>query len=391
MSQYGEEKYNLRSFKSDGVQAPILMHLSEDHDFLTNLLDDSPAHAQQDTDSNSSGSDLDGSALVNSSDSDDAGTQPRSFDRLATEGPSTSANKHTTSDAQALINQTILQQLSAIGKCLNKIEQKSVKKTSGPHKSRSKSSGTKTTNVVKQSVSTQPSNHSGRMHTQMADTHTVPSTASLPTLDHLKANHNIQQAVAERLSELQHSNSTGISQKFRSQRRGVEVFVKQKVRWPHEYVLAGSNKECVTYDKLTMGQWMAGFCRAMREEIDQNFKTAMLDYLISLLDDCNDFSWSSAKASHAVLLCHMEQGEIKDYTETDKIDRVRHAHAQRHTSSSQDTSKHALKHNNTRSIVCQYYNAGTCSQQNSHETKGVTYRHVCSFCFSKKWKKFSTH
>ena len=46
----------------------------EDHDFLTNLLGNSSAHAQQDSDPNSSGSDLDGSALVNSSDSDDAGT-----------------------------------------------------------------------------------------------------------------------------------------------------------------------------------------------------------------------------------------------------------------------------------------------------------------------------
>ena len=135
---------------------------------------------------------------------------------------------------------------------------------------------------------------------------------------------------------------------------------------------------------------MAGFCRAIREETDQNYKTAMLDYLISLLDDCNDFSWSSAKASHAVLLCRMEQGEIKDFTETDKIDRVRHAHVQRHTSSTQDTSKHASKRNNTRSMVCQYYNAGTYSQQNSHETKGVTYRHVCSFCFSKNGKTFNT-
>ena len=79
---------------------------------------------------------------------------------------------------------------------------------------------------------------------------------------------------------------------------------------------------------------MAGFCRAMREKTDQNSKTAMIDYLISRLDDCNDFSWSFAQASHAVLLCRMEQGEIKDFTETDKIDRVRRAHAQRHTSSS---------------------------------------------------------
>ena len=40
----------------------------------------------------------------------------------------------------------------------------------------------------------------------------------------------------------------------------------------------------------------------------KNCKEAMLSYLISLLDDANDFSWSAAKACHAELLCHMEQG-----------------------------------------------------------------------------------
>ena len=50
-------------------------------------------------------------------------------------------------------------------------------------------------------------------------------------------------------------------------------------------MLAGSNKEHVTYDKFTMGQWRASFCRAMRDENDQNSKKFMLDYLISLLDN----------------------------------------------------------------------------------------------------------
>ena len=109
MSQYGEEKYNLRWVKSDSVQAPLQLQLSEDHEFLTNLLDNSHSHAQQASDPNSSASDLDCSDVVNSSDSDDAGTQPRSFDRLVSEGPSTSASKPTTPDTQALVNQTILQ------------------------------------------------------------------------------------------------------------------------------------------------------------------------------------------------------------------------------------------------------------------------------------------
>ena len=72
----------------------------------------------------------------------------------------------------------------------------------------------------------------------------------------------------------------------------------------------------------------------------------MRSYLISLLDDANDFSWSAAKACHAVLLCHMEQGEIKDFTQTEAIDRVRRAHVQRHVNqSSQNQSCLAPFHN----------------------------------------------
>ena len=75
---------------------------------------------------------------------------------------------------------------------------------------------------------------------------------------------------------------------------------------------------------------MAGFGRIMKEEKNSEIKDSMLDYFVSLFDDANDFSWDAAKASHAVLLCRMEQGEIRNYTELEKIDRIRRAHAQRH-------------------------------------------------------------
>ena len=54
----------------------------------------------------------------------------------------------------------------------------------------------------------------------------------------------------------------------------------------------------------------------------------MLGYIISLMDDANDFSWGAAKASHAVLLCRMKQREIQDYSQTEKIDRVQRVSAQ---------------------------------------------------------------
>ena len=50
-----------------------------------------------------------------------------------------------------------------------------------------------------------------------------------------------------------------------------------------------------------------------------------------LLDGTNDFSWQSAKASHAALLCRMKQREISDWSQTNTIDRVRCANSQRHS------------------------------------------------------------
>ena len=110
----------------------------------------------------------------------------------------------------------------------------------------------------------------------------------------------------------------------------MDVFVKNRVWWPHEHVLSGSTKERVTYDQLTVTQWVCGFCRTPGEENNETMRSCMLDYIISLMDDANDFSWGVAKASHVVLLCRMEQGEIQDHSQTEKIYIVRRANAQRH-------------------------------------------------------------
>ena len=87
---------------------------------------------------------------------------------------------------------------------------------------------------------------------------------------------------------------------------------------------------------MTTVQWVAGYRRILREERDKKIKDHMLDYFISLMDNAHDFSGDAAMASHAVLLCRMEQGEVKSYLETDKLDRIRRANAQRHVSSPVD-------------------------------------------------------
>ena len=115
----------------------------------------------------------------------------------------------------------------------------------------------------------------------------------------------------------------------------------------------------------------------------------MLDYLIALLDDSNDFLWSAAKSSHAVLLRRMEQGEIQNFACTDQIVRVRRAHAQRHVTGAQNfEKKFSKKSKATKSMPCQFFNAGSCLHAQTHETKGVLYKHVCLACLTKNGKKF---
>ena len=82
---------------------------------------------------------------------------------------------------------------------------------------------------------------------------------------------------------------------------------ENRVRWPQEFVLAGSNKERVSYDQLTPVQWMDGFCLTMKEQQNLAMREFMLDYVINILEGAGDFSLGLAKASYAVLLCRIKQ------------------------------------------------------------------------------------
>ena len=210
----------------------------------------------------------------------------------------------------------------------------------------------------------------------------------------IKCDPNIQVQVDQWLRELADISQTGTSSKLKSQRGGpVEVLVRNRVKWPHEFVLAGSIKERISYDQLTMTQWMAGFCRTMREETDQNLRSHMLNYLIDLLDDAQDFSWTETKASHAVLLCRMEQGEVTGYDQVECIDRIRRANAQKHVvGNSQSPGVLNTNNKNTsrpnRTMPCQFFNQGLCSHSATHEMKGVLYKHICSFRLASANKSF---
>ena len=90
----------------------------------------------------------------------------------------------------------------------------------------------------------------------------------------------------------------------------------------------------------------------------------MLDYVINLLEDANDFLWASAKASHVVLLCQMEQEEVVGWLD---VDPIRQAHAQRHISqqSTQGKTHEKSAKQPTKFVVCVYFNKNMCFQTKS--------------------------
>ena len=403
------QKYNLRSGKRETV-LPVQLQLCNDKDFVSQMLGSShPTPAQRQVASDSeSGSDLECSDLINTSDNDqDDADEHRSYDKFSAENIRSDSTETDTS--QQLVNQTILQQLKKISARLDNLEKKNCKKTVDQSKIKNRKfqkshsssvAGFSTASPRSLSGTSQlPSGHIRQAkvpvkHTQTQSVAQVESDTKVPSLQEIKCDSNIQVQVDQPLRELADLSQTGTSNKLKSQRGGqVEVLVRNRVKWPHEFVLACSTKECISYDQLSMVQWMAGFCCTMREENDQNLRSHMLNYLIDLLDDAQDFSWTVAKASHAVLLCRMEQGEVSSYDQVDWIDRIRRANAQKHVignpqsfSGPTNAKKNVIR--SSRTMPCQFFNQGTCFHNATHETKGICYKHICSFCFTSANKSF---
>ena len=215
--------YNLRSTKADTVQLPVQVQLCDDGEFMTHLL----ATGSEITNDKQMGhdgspeSELDCSAIVGASDSDDScNPGGRVFDRLHSEKvPSTSVTSDQT--AQTLVNQKILEQLTTIGKRLDALEQTKCKKSVDKSKIKGKKAKISDHKVSlsahRQSADTVGSQSTSTAHT-VIDTQTNAHT--LPSLSSIRQNANIQQQVDQRIHELSVLAKTGTDPKLKSQRGG---------------------------------------------------------------------------------------------------------------------------------------------------------------------------
>ena len=143
--------------------------------------------------------------------------------------------------------------------------------------------------------------------------------------------------------------------------------MKNKVLWPHEAILGGVNRQRVTYDQR----------KNILEEKSSQRRDTMVSYLGDLMEDATDFTWQGANAAHAVLMCEMERVSLQ-WEDTDRIDRIRRAHAPKHVPGKGGWAKPSDP--GRKPWFCKNFQSGNCIHTRDHEFNGKLQKHICAFC-----------
>lgn len=222
------------------------------------------------------------------------------------------------------------------------------------------------------------------------------SNGIVPTLDALRHTDSVQRQVAERLKGLEHATayqgnfaSIHSGKTIKSGRfRGAEAQVTRNIPWPHELCFVGAARKTVTYDDITPLQFAVGFMKAVQLERASETRDAMIDYYIKLAQDGIDVGWSIARGANAVIYSTLEQGRV-DWNQPNEIDRLRMLYTQRASVGEFNSTSKNDNGNDKRRVICYNFNNNKCMKNADHDKDGVTYRHICKFCFSTTRKPFN--
>ena len=236
------KQYSLRSGSGEVIHVPINIQSVSDTEFLGML---ASKHTSTQENSDSSSNEEQDEVVVGQSGAEQTVSSENTVKNVPGSSGAAGCSVPEGSTQQA-INLQILNQLENIGKQLNAIEKKGKNKTNDVSKIKGKSKSSAIDAPV--TLSSQQS-----------------LVSDIPNLHALRSDAMIQAQVEQRLRDLVDENKSGT--KIKSLRGGsVDVIVPHRVKWPQEYVLSGIKKERVQYDNLSVTQWVAGFCRIMKEE-----------------------------------------------------------------------------------------------------------------------------
>lgn len=235
----------------------------------------------------------------------------------------------------------------------------------------------------------------------------------MKTLDDLRKDDSLQDRVAQHLAQLtvgegsssdseeddgeESDDSRGRRASRRSAgkslRSGKTVKPTSKVvrpqLWPHsELTLAACSKD-VTYDKLTIEEFVAGYATILHSrKLSTAEKKAREEHLMHLMYLAMTYEWHAVLAYHGAVLLEIERGHAAWGDSFHHLD----AHIlQGHFKSSGTSVRQSAPKDSRPVLFCRDYQRGTCNFSHDHsgllrgEAKFL--RHICATCWVRERKK----
>ena len=241
-----------------------------------------------------------------------------------------------------------------------------------------------------------------------------PDSCSVKTLDDLRKDETLQDRVAQQLAQLavgddcsssdSDENDGEESDDYRSRRAsrrsagkslrsGKTVKLTSKVvhpqLWPHsELNLAACSKD-VTYDKLTIEEFVAGYATILHShKLSTTEKQAREEHLIHLMYLAMTYEWHAVLAYNGAVLLEIERGHA---AWGDSFHHLDACILQGHFKSSAPSVRQSAPKDSRPVLFCRDYQHGTCNFSNDHsgllrgETKFL--RHICATCWVRERKR----
>ena len=216
----------------------------------------------------------------------------------------------------------------------------------------------------------------------------------------LRDNSLLQTKVSERLLEL--SNPLELTQdpsntpkgKRSGRNKTVHDVIVKDVVWPHYHVQRTCTEKPVTFDDLTLPEFVNGTLKAvMATESMSPMAKIQLNHLAELMGDAEDFAWPTLRQYHGVILQDLEMGRYSwEDQETFSRKKVKHVsraeaaarrprhHSQPSSFSARPMSTSSSQVQSNVTQVCKAYNLGECNAPSPHSSSEGLVRHCCAFC-----------
>ena len=146
-------------------------------------------------------------------------------------------------------------------------------------------------------------------------------------------------------------------------------------RWPNEGFHGGQGKKRLTYDELTLPQWVAGQLANIYSIRDHTVARQALLQVIHSMRDATSLPWVAVRNAYSSSMHDVEEG-ILTWDNTTQWSLNRLSASQIAMNSQANFSQSTGGSQTSTKRPCRYYNDGSCS----HELHHGQYRHICSYC-----------